>query len=109
MALHHALPGQVIDVRPPAGSPASEMSTALFKAEQLEVLRLVLRAGQTWRAHQVPGEITVQCIEGVLELSTEGRVQVLQAGQLLYLGGDVRHGLTAREDACALVTICLHG
>ena len=45
MAIPHALPGQPIDVLPLGERVASEPSVALFKSQQLEVIRLVLPAG----------------------------------------------------------------
>lgn len=107
MALTHALPGQAIDVAPLGDRLVRERTLALFKSENLEVLRLVLRAGRSLPPHKVAGEITVQCIEGAINVTAEGRSHVLRAGQLLYLSGHVTHGVTALEDASALVTIAL--
>lgn len=82
---------------------------ALFKSVDLEVIRLVLRAGEAMPPHQVAGEITLQCLEGCLDVSHDGRTTALEAGQLLYLSGGVCHGLQARRDASALLTIALRG
>ncbi|MBV8035739.1 cupin domain-containing protein [Roseateles sp.] len=107
MAILHALPGQAVDVRPLGAGLAQEKTSALFKSEDLEVMRLVLPAGKSLPPHSVPGEITLQCIEGALLITAEGRSHALGAGQLLYLAGGVMHGVTAVEDASALVTIAL--
>lgn len=107
MALPHALPGQAIDVRPLGAQLAQAQTTALFKSIDLEVIRLVLRAGQELPPHQVPGEITVQCVEGAIDVTTGNQSHVLRAGQLLYLAGGVVHGVVAQEDASAIVTIAL--
>jgi quercetin dioxygenase-like cupin family protein len=80
---------------------------ALFKSADLEVMRLVLLSGSSLPPHSVPGEITVQCIEGSIDVTAEGRSHVLQAGQLLYLAGGVTHGVTALLDSSALVTVAL--
>lgn len=80
---------------------------ALFKAQDLEVMRLVLQAGKSLPPHQVAGEITIHCIEGVLDVTIDGRSHVLRAGQLLFLTGGALHGVKALEDASALVTIAL--
>jgi quercetin dioxygenase-like cupin family protein len=80
---------------------------ALFKSADLEVMRLVLISGSSLPPHSVPGEITVQCIEGSIDVTAEGRSHVLQAGQLLYLAGGVTHGVTALLDSSALVTVAL--
>jgi quercetin dioxygenase-like cupin family protein len=107
MAIEHALPGEVIDVRPLGSSLSTQKTTALFKSEDLEVMRLVLLAGRSLPSHKVPGEITIQCVEGALDITAEGQSHVLRAGHLLYLPGDVLHGVTALEDASALVTVAL--
>ena len=107
MALTHALPGQAIDVAPLGERLAQEKTRALFKSENLEVLRLVLRAGRSLPPHKVAGEITVQCVEGAIDVTVEDGSHVLRGGQLLYLAGNVTHGVTALEDASALVTIAL--
>jgi quercetin dioxygenase-like cupin family protein len=107
MAIAHASPGEAIDVRPLGNRLAGEKTVALFKSEHLEVIRLVLAAGKSLPPHKVPGEITVQCIEGRIDVTAAGRSHVIGAGQLLYLSGGVTHGVVALEDASALVTIAL--
>ena len=107
MAIPHALPNQAIDVQPLGERLACEKTVALFKSEDLEVMRLVLRAGHSLPPHSVAGEITVQCIEGAIDVTAEGESHVLRAGQLLFLLGKVVHGVTALEDASALVTVAL--
>jgi quercetin dioxygenase-like cupin family protein len=90
-----------------SGGQRPEKIVALFKSEHLEVIRLVLTAGKSLPPHKVPGEITVQCIEGKIDVTAEGKSQVIRAGQMLYLSGGVTHGVVALEDASALVTIAL--
>ena len=107
MAQTHALSGQVIDLRPPAGPGGDGVSTALLKSAQLELIRLVLPRGKAMREHQVPGEITVQCIDGLIEFSAGGASQRLGPGQLVHLAGGQPHALLALDDAVALLTICL--
>lgn len=107
MALPHATAGQSIDVQPLGARLEGAKTVALFKAQDLEVMRLVLLAGKSLPPHRVAGEITIQCIEGVLDVSVDGRSHVLHAGQLLFLAGGALHGVTALADASALVTIAL--
>jgi quercetin dioxygenase-like cupin family protein len=106
MALPHARSGQIIDIRPLGSRLRSTVSTALFKAEDLEVLRLVLLSGKGIPPHRVSGEVTIQCIEGVVEVSSSESC-TLEAGQMLYLRGDEAHSLRALEDASVLLTIFL--
>lgn len=107
MALPHAQPGQAVDLRPLGPQLAETRTHALFKSQDLEVMRLVLRAGQSLPVHQVPGEITVQCLEGCVELTADGRRHRLQAGELLFLPGGMPHDVRALLDSSALVTIAL--
>ena len=107
MAIPHAASGQAIDVRPLGAALATERTAALVKTDTLEVFRMVLRAGRSAPPHKVPGELTLQCLEGRVELTVEGVPQTLAAGQLVFLAGGVLHGLTALEDASLLVTVLL--
>jgi quercetin dioxygenase-like cupin family protein len=107
MAIPHASSGQLIDVQPLGARLRGEKSTALFKSEQLEVIRLVLPAGKSFPPHRVEGEVTIQCIEGEIEISVEGQGHVLRSGQMLFLSRSVLHGVHAVQDASALVTIVL--
>jgi quercetin dioxygenase-like cupin family protein len=106
MAIPHAQPGQPVDISA-AASPGLLSSTALFKSRDLEVIRLLIGAGKGMPVHRVPGEITIQCVSGHLEVGLEDGLATLQPGQLLYLEGDAMHSVTALTDACALVTIAL--
>lgn len=107
MAQPHLAPGEVGSVRPLGGELPHTQSHALLKSPQLEVMRLVLLAGKTMPGHRVPGEITVQCLEGVVDFHFDGQARRLHAGDFVHLAGSVPHQLTALEDASLLVTICL--
>jgi len=107
MAIPHASSGQLIDVQPLGASLSNEKTSALFKSEQLEVIRLVLQARGSFPPHRVAGEITIHCIEGQIDVTVEGRSSPLRAGQMLFLSGGVQHGVVAIEDSSALVTIVL--
>jgi quercetin dioxygenase-like cupin family protein len=107
MAINHARSGESIDVLPLGNRLPGEKTVALFKSEDLEVMRLVLLAGKSLPPHKVPGEITIQCIEGRIDVTADGKSHVLTAGQLLFLSGNLVHGVVAIEDSSAIVTIAL--
>lgn len=107
MALAHAAPGEVIDVRPLSGAIPSSSTKTLIKTERLEVIRLVLPAGKVIPSHKVAGEITVQCLEGCVEFTTSRGPRIIESGEMLYLSGDEEHALKGLEDASVLVTILL--
>lgn len=107
MSIPHAHSGQAIDVAPYGASLAEQRSVALFKSTQLEVMRLVLATGKSMPEHRISGEITIQCIEGVLDVQVDGISSLLQSGQLMFLAGHVPHSVTALAPASALVTLVL--
>lgn len=107
MSIQHALSGEAIAVTPFGSELPEQRTVALFKSDQLEVIRLVLVAGKSMPTHKVAGEITIQCLEGELDVEVHGDRTLLVAGQLMFLHGDVRHSVTARTHASALVTIVL--
>ena len=107
MAQPHAEPGEIVSVRPLGAQLSEATSTAILKASQLEIIRVVLPAGKTMREHHTPGEITVQCLEGVVEFETDHTTQTMQAGDLIHLAPRARHALKALENASLLLTICL--
>jgi quercetin dioxygenase-like cupin family protein len=107
MAIHHAAPTEVIDVRPLGAALKTTKTQTLVKTDSLEVIRIVLPAGKFLPPHQVKGEITVQCLEGRIAFDADGVDHELQAGHMLYLPGGTRHALRGLEDASVLVTIQL--
>lgn len=107
MALTHTPSGQVVSVLPLGDRLAQATSSAILKAGQLEVMRVVLPAGKSMREHQTPGEITVQCLEGTVHFQSGGATHLLRAGDLVHLQPRALHALTAVQDASLLVTICL--
>src|SRR5688572_25888264 len=95
MATEHAKPGEVISIRPLGAQLAEHRTQALIKTENIEVVRLVLPAGKEIPPHQVPGEITVQCLEGRVAFQTPHGTREMTAGDLLYLTGGDQHAVSA--------------
>ena len=82
MAIPHAKPGEVVDVRPLGPALASAQTKTLVRAEQVEVIRLVVPAGKEIEEHKAKGEIVVQCLEGKVAFTAFGKTQTLEAGSL---------------------------
>jgi quercetin dioxygenase-like cupin family protein len=100
MAIPHAASGQVIDIQPLAGQLQETRTVALFKSDELEVMRLILPAGKTVPPHHVKGELTVQCLEGEVAF-TAATAPSMKAGQLLWLEGGVEYSVTAVQRCLA--------
>lgn len=107
MAIPHAKPGEVIDIRPLGSSLAQAKTTTLVKTKTLEIIRLVIPSGKAIPEHKAHGEITMQCLEGRVSFTAGNTTRELQAGQLLYLADEESHSLDGIVDASVLVTILL--
>ncbi len=105
MALQHAQPLQPIDLAVALDPNASGLSHSLLKTEQLQLIKLVLPRGQVMPQHQVPGEITIQCLLGEVEITTPQRGCLLRVGELVLLPGGEPHALRALQDAKLLLTL----
>jgi len=108
MAIHHANSAEVINIQPLGSKLGSTKTYTLFKTDAMEVIRLVLPAGKQIAEHKAPGEITVQCLEGCVKFTVDGRSQELTAGDMLYLEAAKPHAVEAVKDSSVLVTILLN-
>ncbi|MBP9713717.1 MAG: cupin domain-containing protein [Sterolibacterium sp.] len=108
MSMPHAASGEVFDVRPMGEHFREKSSVTLVRAEHLEVFRLVLPAGKATPGHKAAGSITLQCLEGQVELEAHGRTQLLQPGDMVYLADAEPHAVKALENSSLLITLLLH-
>ena len=108
MALAHAQPLDIIDVRPFGPRLGEAVTSSLLKTPTLQLMRLVLPAGQGLPEHRVRGAVTVHCLEGDAVVTTPTRSCHLGAGQLVMLAGDEPHAVQAVTGASLLVTVLLH-
>jgi quercetin dioxygenase-like cupin family protein len=107
MALKHAQTFEAIDLHPLADRLADARSSSLIKSNQLQLMRVVLRAGERLPEHRVRGEITLQCLEGRAAVQTPGHHVELGAGQLVLLPAGEPHAVHALLDTSLLVTVSL--
>ena len=107
MAIPHAQPGEIVNVRPLGTALVSSQTKTLVRAEKVEIIRLIVPAGKEIPEHKAKGEIIVHCLEGQVAFTAFGRTQTLQAGELLYLPAGEPHTVKVVEDASLLLTILL--
>ena len=107
MALLHARPGRPIDIAPLGGALHECETHAILKTRSLELMRVVLRAGEGLPPHHVRGESTLLCIEGEVEVRVEGIPYRLRSNQLVLLAAQTQHAVLAIEDSSLLLTIQL--
>jgi nucleotide-binding universal stress UspA family protein/quercetin dioxygenase-like cupin family protein len=100
-----ANPGDAIDVRPLGISLVGAQTRTLVRTTAVEVVRLIVRAGQEIPPHQSRAEIIVHCLEGRVAITAFGKTQTLEAGKLLELPASEPHAFQGIEDASLLLTI----
>lgn len=104
MALHHAKPGEVVDLRPLGAALTTARTAALVKSDRFEAARLVIPAGTDIPQHTVGGYIILHCLEGRVVLQARSEIE-LRAGDWVYLDRGEPHALRGVEDASLLLTI----
>ncbi|MDX3905078.1 MAG: cupin domain-containing protein [Pigmentiphaga sp.] len=105
MALKHANPLDVIDLHATDEQRGTHGSSSLLKTAHLQLLQIVLPAGDEMPQHHVPGEVTIQCLAGEAAVTTPHGTCTLREGQLVALPEQVPHAVQARDDSTLLVTL----
>ncbi len=104
MALKHAQPGDVVNLRCPSSPFEASKSSAIVKCDRFEAVRLVVPAGSTIPIHQTEGYITLQCLEGRVAIHTNREIELVE-GDWIYLDRNAPHALRGIEDSLLLLTI----
>lgn len=108
MALPHAQPLDIIDLRPLGSGLAPTRSHSLLRTDRLQLMRMVLLAGQGLPPHHQQGEVCLLCIEGLATVSTSAGDKVLQPGYALVLPPGEPHAIKAEQDSSLLALMLLH-
>lgn len=108
MALEHAQPLEVINIHPLGAALSQTPSHSLLKTDKLQIMRVVLPAGEGMPQHHVEGEVSILCIEGLVIVRAPGRNCKLAPGQLVVLPPVEPHSVLAEDDSSLLVTLLLH-
>ncbi|MGH6888357.1 MAG: cupin domain-containing protein [Rhizomicrobium sp.] len=108
MALHHAKPGEIVDLGPMGPGLREARTAAIIKADHFETIRLIVHAGAEIPQHKVSGEITLHCLEGHVELGVDPTPIALRANEWVYLEGGAPHSVKAIQDSSLLLTIFLN-
>jgi len=106
MDIHEEKLGEVVDVRPLRSALGAAPTQTLVRASEVEVIRLVVHKGRSI-SEQAKGETIVHCLEGRVTFTAFGKVQNLEAGQLLHLPTGEPYTAKGMGDASLLLTILL--
>lgn len=105
MALHHAKPGEVVYLGPLGPKLKDTKTVAIIKSDRFEAIRLIVRAGTEIPSHEVPGNITLHCLEGRVMLRLAQSTITLNAGEWIYLDRSEAHSVKGIKDSSLLLTI----
>jgi quercetin dioxygenase-like cupin family protein len=79
----------------------------LVKDGTLRVTLVAIAPGGRLAEHTAPGPISVHVLKGDITFSVGDEAWALEAGDLLSLGGGVRHAVESREGGEFLLTMSL--
>ncbi len=105
MTISETSSGDLIDVTPLGEAIATTKTTKVFQSANVDVIRMVLTAGKEIAEHTATGDITVQCIEGLIDFTIAGNTVQLRPGNMLCLTGHEPHALHALQDSSLLLTL----
>jgi quercetin dioxygenase-like cupin family protein len=98
------MPAEIIDWaardRP---APLAGITAAVAVGDQLSAVRYTLEPGAPVPEHSHPNEEFGQILRGSLELSWNGQVRKLTAGDAFLLPGGVPHAARALDEGCELL------
>jgi quercetin dioxygenase-like cupin family protein len=105
MAIDHARPGEVIDLRAPGTGLKDARTTAIVKSRHFETIRLIVHGRAEIPAHQVAGDVILHCLEGRVLVGVAGSGLDLPAGHWVHLDGGALYSVKGIEDSVLLLTI----
>lgn len=105
MSAEHAKAGAVVNLFP--AQPDELKSSTLIRAAHVEVFRLVLEKGKHLAEHRAAGAITIQCLQGEVELTAGGQTARMGPASLVYLDDGAPHAVTALTESVLLVSMWL--
>ncbi len=105
MALKHLAPGEMAHAGPLGDALATTRTYTLVRTDDLQIFRLVLRAGADLAQHAVRGAMVFHCIEGEVIFRAPGCELRMRPGDLTHVGAGAPHSVHPVTDMSALVTV----
>jgi quercetin dioxygenase-like cupin family protein len=76
----------------------------LFKTDNITTVLICMHTGSRIGENSIDGTVTLQVMEGEVELTANNEVVTLHAGQIVMLHHEVTHSLLATEETVVLLT-----
>jgi quercetin dioxygenase-like cupin family protein len=77
----------------------------LLKGHGLRVVLILLHAGIAIPSHQAESPLSMQVVEGCLQVRTDSDSVILKKGHMLALQAGIRHDVEALEESALLLTL----
>lgn len=116
--VRHAVSGQAISftledemqvVRRELATASARIARTLVKMGPLRVTLVGIRPGGSLHEHSSPGPVTIQVLEGAMEVVTREKTWALLAGALLSLDAGVPHAVESNQGSLFLLTVANRG
>ncbi len=91
----------------PPSAQAGHRQKALFKSVGRTIALFSFDAGAVLPSHSAAGVVSIQVLEGKLEVHASGDTLLLRAGSLLVLAADVPHDVRAIGPAAFVLQVSL--
>jgi quercetin dioxygenase-like cupin family protein len=88
-----------------AYQPGAVVSRILMKQEKGTVTVFAFAEGQSLSEHTVPHDALIQVLEGEAEISIDGVVSRVAAGEAIFLPGGRPHAVTAASNFKMILTM----
>jgi len=71
-------------------------------------IQILMSVGQVMKEHQTPFPILIHLLDGNIDLGVQGKIISMKVGDIIALEGDIKHDLTAKENAIIRLTLSKH-
>lgn len=92
-------------VRSQLGDATTRIARTLVKMGPLRVTLVGIHAGGSLHEHTSPGPVTIQVLEGAMDVLTREKRWPLPAGTLLSLDAGVPHAVESTQGSLFLLTV----
>ncbi|HET7614159.1 MAG TPA: cupin domain-containing protein [Gemmatimonadaceae bacterium] len=92
-------------VRQELSSASGRVARTLVKMGSLRVTLVGISAGGTLAEHTSPGPVSIQVLDGAMEVATESKKWPLAAGDVLTLDAGVAHAVSSSGGSLFLLTV----
>ena len=104
-ALSFSLENEMRLLRDELAKAPARIGRTLVKDGSLRVTLVGIRADHGMHEHRAAGPVTIQVLEGAVEVSAEGKQWPLHVGELLALDGGVTHAVASAQGGVFLLTV----